>query len=492
MSLLGIDIGTTGCKSVVFSLQGEQLAKSYRNYEIICEKEGYAELDSVEVWEKVKDTIREVALKTQENPIQALSVSSLGEAMVQVSKEGEILGNSILGSDERGIDFALQIERKFGEYYIYKQTGNHPGTFYSMPKISWLKKHNPDLYHNTDYFLTWADFVCFMLGGIAVTNFSLAGRTLLFDINKCTWSEEMFDFLGLDMNKFANPVPSGLVIGYVKDDLAEKLNLSNDVAIISGGHDQCCAALGSGIKGGSRSAMFGMGTFICVVTAFPRMPGIESLYLDKMHIEHHVEFGSFISFIYNQSGGALIDWFRRTFYLNGIETCENNKNSLGVMFDEIPDSLSDIIVVPRFGATGPPDFLHGNKGCISGLSLNHSRGDILRAVLEGISFYILDCFEKLHNNFNKIDTLVVTGGGSVSEKWLQITADVLNKVVVRNSVTEASSLGAAILAGKGSNMFVSYSNAISQMVHKELKIVPDKSKRDFYNAKFHRYKNLAK
>jgi xylulokinase len=149
-------------------------------------------------------------------------------------------------------------------------------------------------------------------------------------------------------------------------------------------------------------------------------------------------------------------------------------------------------VVPRFGATGPPDFLFGNQGCISGLSLNHSRGDILHALLEGLSFYILDCFEKLHNAYDKIDKLVVTGGGSASEKWLQITADVLNKVIVRNSVTEASSLGAAIIAGVGSKMFISYSDAIKEMVHKELEIVPDQSKTDFYNAKFNRYKILAK
>ena len=135
MSLLGIDIGTTGCKSVVFSLNGEQLAKSYRDYKIISEKEGYAEWDSEKIWCNVKETIREVALKTPDNPIQALSVSSLGEAMVLVSKEGQILGNSILGTDTRGIEFVRKIKQKFGEFYIYKQTGNFPGAFYSMPVL---------------------------------------------------------------------------------------------------------------------------------------------------------------------------------------------------------------------------------------------------------------------------------------------------------------------------------------------------------------------
>jgi xylulokinase len=492
MSLLGIDIGTTGCKSVVFSLNGEQLAKSYRDYKIISEKEGCAEWDSEKIWCNVKDTIREVALKTKSNPIQALSVSSLGEAMVLVSKEGQILGNSILGSDTRGIEFVRKIRRKFGEFYIYKQTGNFPGTFYSLPKISWLKQHHPELYNNTGYFLTWADFVCFMLGGKAITNFCLAGRTLLFDINKCEWSDELLDFLELDRNKLAAPVKSCTMLGYVRADIAKDINLSGEVAVISGGHDQCCAILGSGIESGSRTAMYGMGTFMCVATVFPQMPDIGSFYIDKMHIEHHVEFGSFISFIYNQSGGALIDWFLKTFHQYGNDSNISSFISYESMFAEIPDSLNDIIVIPRFGATGPPDFQCESNGCIFGLSLNHTRGDILRALLEGISFYILDCFEKLHYIFDGIDNIVVTGGGSASREWLQITANVLNKTIVRNRETEAGALGAAILAGIGSNMFDSFGGAISAMVHKEFNIIPDQSKRYFYKEKFKRYKLLAK
>lgn len=492
MSLLGIDIGTTGCKSVVFSLQGEQLAKSYRDYEIISEKDGYAELDSIEVWYKIQATIREVALETKNDPIMALSLSSLGEALVPVSGDGNILGNSILGSDCRGTEFTEQFLEKFSPSEIFKITGNLPGTFYSMPKIAWLKKYQPDLYNNTDLFLTWADFVCYKLGGIPTTNYSLAGRTLLFDIDNLTWSEEILNTMELDLEKFAPPQSSGTFLGLVKEDLAIQLHLGKDVAIISGGHDQCCAALGSGIKSSSKAAMYGLGTFICVVPVFPQMPEASSMFENKLHIEHHVVQGSFISFIYNQSGGALIKWFKQTFSSNDQQVSERQENSFHSLFDEIPDSSTEIIVIPRFGATGPPDFLSGGQGSISGLSLSHTRGDILRAMLEGISFYLRDYFEKEEGPFSNIDFLVATGGGSVSEKWLQITADVLNKVIVRNSVTEASSLGAAILAGKGSNMFVSYSNAISAMVHKELKIVPDQSKKDFYDAKFNRYKILAK
>ena len=150
MSLLGIDIGTTGCKSVVFSHQGKQLAKSYRDYEIISEREGYAELNSLEVWEKVQETILEVVLKIPGHTIRALSVSSLGEAMVPVSKEGQILGNSILGSDHRGAEFTELLQDRYVSSEIFRITGNLPGLFYSLPKIAWIKKYQPDLFRKTD------------------------------------------------------------------------------------------------------------------------------------------------------------------------------------------------------------------------------------------------------------------------------------------------------------------------------------------------------
>lgn len=485
MSLLGIDIGTTGCKSVTFSLKGEQLARSYCDYEIVENREGYSEFSPGEIWEKVLETISDVVKQTSDDPVQALSVSSLGEAMVPVSIDGTILGNSILGSDPRGEDFIDKLLERISPYDIFRITGNLPGSFYSLPKILWVKKYQPELYLNTRYFLSWSDFVCFMLGGFPSANYSLAGRSLLFDIHSCSWSEEILKVTGLDKTKFAPPVPSGTFLGYVREDLAKLLHLGKNVAIISGGHDQCCAVLGSGVKSGSKSAMYAMGTYICVAPVFSQMPDIDSMFMNKLHIEHHVVPGNFISFIFNQSGGALIKWFRQMFLP------ADYKGAYDLMFDEIKDNINNIIVSPKFGVSGPPDFLSGSQGCISGLSLSHTRGDILRATLEGISFYLRDCFEKLKGPFNDIDFLYASGGGSVSDKWLQITSDILGKTVIKNKITEASALGAAIIAGKGSNGFASIDEALDTMVQKDITIYPDLSKKVFYAKKYELFKQKS-
>jgi xylulokinase len=487
MSLLGIDIGTSGCKAVVFSIHGKQLARSYRDYKITTPQEGYAELDSHEVWNKIKETIREVAVQTQADPIQALSVSSLGEAMVPVTRRGEILANSILGIDKRGSEFIELIQSKYDPHEIFRITGNFPGLSYSISKIAWIKKYQPELYEKTDYFLLWADFVCFMLGGMPVTNFSLAGRTLMFDIRRKVWSEEIMSVVNLEKQKFAPPMVSGVFLGTVSTDLSTQLQLNENVAIVSGGHDQCCATLGSGTQSSSSKAMLGMGTFICVVPVYFSMPDIESAFARKLHIEYHVIPGSFITFIYNQSGGAMVEWIEETFFPS--ENFSDQKETYK-MFEDIPSRMTDILVFPGFGAMGPPDFCIGSLGSIHNLSFEHTRGDIIKAMLESLGFYIKSVSEQFDGTFRNIKYLVATGGCSASGKWLQIIADILGITILRNKVIEAGSLGAAIIAGKGYNLFSSFDEAVDLMVHKDLTVTPDLSKKGFYEAKFERYKKM--
>jgi xylulokinase len=284
MSLLGIDVGTTGCKSVVFSKNGDELANAYREYDMISEQAGFAELCCQEVWVKIKETIKEVTSLTVFDQIEALSVSSIGEAMVPVTKNRQILGNSILGNDLRGEEFIKDLLQKISKESVYRINGNMPDVFYSLPKIAWIKKYNSTLYNETSYFLLWADFVCFMLGGKPVTNYSLANRTLLFDINSREWSAELIKAAGIDPDKLAPVCQSGQFLGTISDSACLETGLKPGVSIISGGHDQCCAALGSGITGNSNAALYGMGTYVCVVPAYSVIPDMR--FMQNNQIKH--------------------------------------------------------------------------------------------------------------------------------------------------------------------------------------------------------------
>ena len=490
MSLLGIDIGTTGCKSAAFSVDGQLIASSYEEYNMISEKPGYAELNSLEVWNKIKKTIKSVAVKTSFDPITALSVSSLGEAVVPVTKQKEILYNSILGIDSRGEEFIHLLMNEISEEEVFKINGNIPGIFSTMPKISWLKKYKPEIYDHTDYFLLWADFVCFMLGAKPVTNYSLANRTLLFDINKCDWSDKLMGLMDLDISKFAPTIPSGIQIGEISKEYSEELLLPEDVAIISGGHDQCCATLGCGIID-SNVAMYGMGTFICVVPVFPSMPNLKIMKQNKLHVEHHVVPDLFVTFLYNLTGGSLIKWYRDTFSSpTNEELSDKDRSAYDVLFKEIPEKISDIIVIPRFGPTGAPDFFSKPAGSISNLSFDHTRGDILKAMLEGITFYFKANMPIVEKQGINIDSLIATGGGATSEIWLQITADILNKPIIKNKVTQAGALGAALLAGVGHKVFSSIHEGVSTMIHSDLIFYPNQANVIAYEEKFEQYKKI--
>lgn len=291
MSLLGIDVGTSGCKSAVFSETGRQLSLAYVEYDYLHPQPGLAELDALAVWAQVKQTIRKAvaeagAASAGGDPLRGLCVSSMGEAVVPVSADREILGPSLLNFDARGDEYLPGLAGRMSAERLYQINGNTLGSPYTLTKLIWLKQHQPDLYGRADAFLHWGAFVSFMLGADLCVDYSLANRTLLFDIEKGDWSDELLAWAGLDRDKLPPTVPSGQVIGAVSRASAEELGLPAGIPIISGGHDQCCNSVGCGvIEPGS--AMYGMGSFLCAVPVFPRRPDPEAMIERGLNTEHH-------------------------------------------------------------------------------------------------------------------------------------------------------------------------------------------------------------
>ncbi len=197
MSLMGIDIGTTGCKAGAFSLDGGCLGLAYREYANTRTAPGHAELDSAEVFDKVKAVVAEAAAAAKADPVDALCVSTMGEAMVPVSAERRILGNSILSSDLRGEEYARRLEADFGQRDFYEINPNIIGCNYSMPKLLWLRDHRPAEYGSAWKYLFWGDFIGFMFGGEPLASYAHANRSLLFDIRAEDWSDRLLDWAGI-------------------------------------------------------------------------------------------------------------------------------------------------------------------------------------------------------------------------------------------------------------------------------------------------------
>ncbi|HEY9074982.1 MAG TPA: FGGY-family carbohydrate kinase [Anaerolineaceae bacterium] len=488
MSLLGIDVGTSGCKAVLFTETGEQIAAAYEEYDVQSPQPGWAELNSGHVWAQVKRTICKACAEARHDPPRALAVSSLGEAVVPVTRNRQILGPSLLNFDRRGIEFLPALRASILETTLYQVNGNTIGNHYSLTKLRWIKAHQPNLYHQADFFLHWGALVSFMLGAEPLVDYTLANRTLLFDLERATWSESLLEWAQVDREKLPPAIASGAAIGRVEPAIAAELGLPGGTLIVSGGHDQGCNALGCGVIEPGQ-AFYGMGTYLCMVPVFAHRPEAAKMIAQGLNTEHHVIPGLYVSFIYNQ-GGALVKWFRDTFAAaERQQAAAAGIDPYPALFAEIPAGPSRVLALPHFTATGPPRFIANSAGVLAGLRLGTTRGEILKGLIDSATFYLRQCFEGLPEEI-VVSGFRAAGGGSKADAWMQASADIFGRPFMRPQVSEAGALGAAILAGIGSGVFKSFAEGVTAMVKPGRLFEPDPAMQARYFERFEKYRRL--
>jgi xylulokinase len=497
MSLLGIDVGTTGCKAAVFSETGLLLSFAYDEYDILRPRPGWSELDAGEVWNRVRRTVgtavsgaaRNPRSTATQDPVRAVAVSSMGEAMVPVSRDRRILGPSLLMIDSRGEEYLPLLESAVGAGELYRINGNILGTQFSLPKLMWIRDNAPEVYAGAWKFLLWSGFVSFMLGAEPVVDYALAGRTLLFDVDARAWSKTIADAAGIALEKLPDPVQAGTRIGSVSGPIAAELGLAAGTPIIAGTHDQCANAVGCGVIEAGYG-MSGMGTYLCFVPVFAERKPAGSMMRWGLSTEHHAAPGKFVTFIYNQ-GGLLLKWYRDTFARADREAAERSgKDVYELLIREVPRAPSSVLVLPHFTVTGPPEFIGDSSGVIVGLKLDTTRGDILKGIMEGAVFYHKGVVDSIAENGIDMREMRAVGGGSKSDAWLQICADILGMPMVRAKVAEAGCLGAAILAGAGTGGFSSLAEGVRAMVDLGERFDPDPVRVSIYRETFERYRAL--
>ncbi len=468
MSLLGLDIGTSTCKAAVYAGGGRLIAAAARSYPTEGGESGEAYVDAVKVDAAIREVIAEAAGAAREagDPVSAVSAGSMGEAFVPVDEEGRILAESVLSVDRRGEEYLARFER-FSPTELFAITPNIPGVCYSFPKLRWIKDHRPDLHRATWKYLFWADYAVYILTGAAVASHSLANRSLLFDFRKKRWSPELLAAGEIEESKLGAIIPGGIVVGTVLPERARELGLAPSVKVVSGGHDQCPAALGAGaIAGGSVAC--GLGTVACFTPVMDAVPDLESLRRLSLNIEDHVVPGKYVSFIYNQAG-SLQKWFARAF-----ASAEGGDAGGPDLFErlsgEMPEEPSGLLVLPFFEPTGAPLFMSDHSGCILGLTTATGRGRILKGILEGAAYYFADSLATMEAVGCSTERFVATGGGARSDRWLQLNADIFGRPFVRAAHTEAGTLGAALLAGVAVGEYGSFEEAVAAFATKENRV----------------------
>jgi xylulokinase len=490
MSLLGIDVGTSGCKAAVFSEEGTVLSLAYTEYDVQRPQPGWAELDALSAWQAIKSTITQAAAQAgRRDPIQALSISSLGEAMVPVTLDRRILGPSLLNFDRRGETFLPGLLASLRPEILFSINGNTPGNQYGLTKLMWIKANQPDLYARTDRFLHWSSFVGFMLGADPAVDYSLANRSLLFDLEQKTWSPLLLSVTGLDADKLPVTVPSGTPVGKVDEQVAAELGLLAGTLIVSGAHDQCANAIGCGVIRDGQ-AVYGMGTYHCITPVYSRRLNLDAMAANGLNTEHHAVPGKYVSFLYNQ-GGALIKWYRDTFaHLEHQQAQAGGQDIYSALIAETSEEPSGIFVLPHFTATGPPEFIDDSCGVILGLHLETRRGAILKGLMECATFYLKELVDRLPLTGIDIQEYRVSGGGSKSDAWIQTCADILGQPFTRPKVTEAGCLGAALMAGVGAGRFSSFDEGVTAMIDLDRTFDPNLTRVQQYQDQFKEYIKL--
>ncbi len=478
IKLMGIDIGTTTCKAAVFDQTGRTLALAGREYDVIRNGAGQAELDNLEVWRKVSECIRECA---QRHPdIAAISTTSMGEAMVPVDHTGKICGNAVLGADTRGLKYLALAEQSISREEFYQITGQLPGAGYSLPALCRIRHEEPELYQQTAKFYPWADFVTRMLSGVSMANASLAARTLIYDRRHGCWSKTIAQAADFDLTKLPPVAPSGQYAGVIRSEIAESFKLNPDVKVVSGSHDQCAAILGSGASQ-SGTAMLGLGTYACMV--LPHLESDEKTPFTqlRLNLESHAIPGELVSFIYHGSGGALLKWLRQVMFAD----CTYPE-----MDAQMQHAQAMATVLPYFAETGPLDYAPGGQGVIGNLSLASSRTDILKGAMAGVIFYFKEALDRLAAGGTPIGKLYVTGGGADSAVWRQMIADILQIEVIKSKSKECGALGSAMIAGAGSGVFADLPEAVAAMSQADVVHRPDAAARADWDAAYMQYCKL--
>ncbi len=490
MSLMSIDIGTTGCKVVAFSADGNIVALAYREYPLRHPNPGWMELDSNEVWVKVASAIREVTARTKRDPVKALAVCSQGEAVTPVTKDGTVLHNAITTFDSRTAGLEKRWGEKFGREAILRITGIPPGHITTPPKLLWLKVNKPEVYRRAWKFLFFEDFAYFKLGLDPATDLSLAGRSMMLDIEKGDWSDEILAEIDFDKNRLASVVPSGTEVGRIGKKTAKDLGLPEGTLAVAGGHDQPAGALGSGVIA-PNLAMDATGTVECVTAAFTEHIVNEKMVENNFCSYPHTVAGMYVCLAYNFTGGCLLRWFRDTFGQQDVaEARQRGVDPYEIILENIPDEPTRILLLPHFGSTGTPYLDPNPKSAVIGLDLATKREEFIKAILEGVTMEIKLNLHLMKEAGMDVKELRAIGGGAKSEKWLQLKADIFDREVLALDVSEAASLGMAMLAGVAVGEYKDVREAVGLLVKEKKRFFPNKDKAAKYEEKFEKYRKL--
>lgn len=486
--LCSLDVGTTGVKAAIISTNGLIKSVSYREYGVSYPSSGWVEQSVDVVWRSVCEVVREALTnsKIDATDIAALAISNQRATFLPLDKSGTPLTPYILWQDQRSTAQCEKIKKMISPREYHAISGLDIGTTASISKYLWLKEHFPDLFKNTAKFATMQDMLLQQFGvQDAPCDYSTGSWTGVFDINRLMWSEDLLNLFEIPIAKMPSLSPSCQTVGKVSAEASKLTGLLSGTPLVTGGGDGQCASLGCGVThNGQVSIILGTAAVICSPVDHP-----------FQHIDLNC-CGHVIPGLWEVEGSALATgaayrWWRDTFGVLEKTLANEMKIEAYSLFDKeletLEDKPSDILVIPTFMGGGTPGWYPHAKAALIGVTLSHSRYDIMHGLIQGIFLEIRGLTQELNKLGIEFDTIRVVGGMSKSNVLSQMLANILGSRIEIPSVPHAGLIGAAICAAMGCNLFSSVEIACNSLIQISEQYVPDGRYLKIYNNLFETY-----
>lgn len=481
MTLLGIDASTTGVKALLIDDNGEIVASSTTPLHLSTPRPLWSEQDPHDWWQAAITSIRNVVKEADAENIAAIGLTGQMHGLVLLDDAGEVLRPAILWNDQRCAEECDEIRARLGKDRLVQLSGNDALTGFTAPKIVWVRNHEPDVYDRARHVLLPKDYLRYKLTHEYAMDKADGSGTLLFDLEKRDWSNEILDALEIPGAWLPPTFEGPEITGRITREAAEATGLREGTPVVAGGGDQSAQAVGVGaIRPGVLAVTMGTSG---VVFAATETPLIEPQ--GRLHAFCHAVPNRWHLMGVMLSAAGSLQWYRDAL-------CPN------VSFDElvteaarVPAGSDGLLFLPYLcGERTPhPDPLA--RGAWIGLTNRHTRGHLTRAVLEGVAFGLKDIFAlMLEVGMRDVHQVRVSGGGAKSMLWRQILADVLDSEPVTVNTTEGAAYGAALLAGVAAGVWSDVDTACAQTIRVSERISPDLANVSRYAEMYRQYQSL--
>lgn len=480
--ILAHDLGTSGNKATLFSEEGSLVASVTQHYPVYYSNGNWAEQDPNDWWNAVVESTQQLVTHVDPADIAAVSFSGQMMGCVCVDKAGTPLRNAIIWADMRATEQEAKIRQRIDENEFYHLTGHKISPSYGGQKLMWIKEHEPDIYARTYKMLNAKDYIILRLTGAFVTEYTDASSTCLMDLEKLEWSDRLLDAMQLNHKKMPQLCRSTDVAGKVTVEAAALTGLAVGTKVVCGGGDGVCAAVGTGcVQEGIAHSSMGTSSWISITS---RKPVFDEK--QRTFTWAHIVPGYVLPTGTMQTGGGAYAWYVDHFCYEEKRIAKNHGQSVYQILEELlaesQVGSNGLIFLPYLIGERSPRWNPNVRGCFVGIRMEHTQKDFLRAVQEGVAMNLNEVLKIFREAEQKIEEIIVVGGGIKSVAWQQILADVYQeRIRIPKLLDEATSMGAAITGGVGVGLFADFS-VVDKFVSIARDVHPNPDNAEKYDA----------